>query len=83
MEDVKIQASQEELDSLPKDEAELDALSYSKRAKAAEKIGEIVGKTVNEAVNVCNEFLKAYGFRVSVNLNFHKIEEESTETLLE
>lgn len=79
----ELQVSQEELNALPANEAELEALSYSKKAKAAEKIGEIVGKTVNEAVKVCNEFLKVYGFRVSVALNFHKIDEEDSKESLE
>lgn len=61
------------LKKLPKNAKALDNLSISKRMRAAEDIGDIVGRTINAAVQKANKFLKKYGYMVSVTLNFHEI----------
>lgn len=63
-----------ENNSLPKDQNELESLSISKKMQAADLIGQNVGKIMDAAVKKANKFLKKYGYRVSVTMNFHEIE---------
>lgn len=52
-------------------------LNYGEKLKAAEKIGEKVGEIIQKAVDRCNkQILAKYGFKVSVTLNFHYLNEE-------
>lgn len=74
----KVQADSEKdiRKRLPKDAKALNNLSISKRMRAAEDIGDIVGRTVDKAVQKANKFLKKYGYMVSVTLNFHEIKKD-------
>lgn len=77
MEKVQQEMDEKEiLKRIPKNAKELQSLSVSKKIKAAEDIGNIVGRTVAKAVDKANKFLKKYGYKVSVTLNFHEIEKD-------
>ena len=61
--------------NLPKNKEELEGLPISQRAKAAEAIGDIVGRIIQRSVNRANKLLKKYGFAVTATLNFHHLED--------
>ena len=62
--------------NLPKDKKELESLPISQKAKAAEAIGDIVGRIIQRSVNRANKLLKKYGFFVTITLNFHYLEDQ-------
>lgn len=61
---------------LPKNEEALKDLGMSQKLQAANLIGENVGKIMENAVKRANKFLKKYGYKVSVSMNFHAIDKD-------
>lgn len=56
--------------------ADMKALSMSEKAKIATMLGEQVGKVLDRALAKCNKMLKKYGYKVSLTLNFHELDDQ-------
>ena len=56
---------------------DMKSLPMSEKAKLATSLGEEVGKIVDRALVKCNKMLNKYGYKVSVTLNFHEVEEDN------
>lgn len=54
-------------------------MTYGEKIKAAEAIGEKVGAMVQKTLDRANKFLARYGFKVTVQLNFHYLDGVETE----
>lgn len=55
---------------------DMGSMPMSEKAKLATMLGEEVGKIVDRALVKCNKMLKKYGYKVSVTLNFHDLEDK-------
>ena len=64
------------MENLPKDIEELKELPVSQKMRAADQIGYEAAKFINDAIVKSNEFLKPYGYKVSVDLKFHLLDEK-------
>jgi D-alanyl-D-alanine carboxypeptidase len=60
-------------EQLPESMEELKSLNIAKQMKAAELLGELAAKPVNNAVKKVNKMLKKYGLSVTVTMNFHEL----------
>ena len=58
------------------DKVDMGSMPMSEKAKLATMLGEEVGKIVDRALVKCNKMLKKYGYKVSVTLNFHDLEDK-------
>lgn len=58
---------------------DMQSLPVSERAKLATTLGEEVGKVIDRALSKANKMLAKYGYKVSVTLNFHEVEDDKKE----